>query len=105
MNPLDYTFASTNLRVVHARNENLLNILLDKSPNSNQIEPLRDCLRRLDTCTVYFYQTKNKLAETLRNENNILLENQQLKLKVGVKDRKIDKLEKQIEELKKNITI
>lgn len=105
MNPLDYTFASTNLRVVHTRIENLLNILLEKNPKSPQITYLRDCLKRLDTCTMYFYQTKNKLAETLRNENNILLENQQLKLKVGVRDRNIDKLEKQIEELKKNITI
>jgi len=105
MNPLDYTFASTNLRVVHARNEKLLNILLEKNPKSPQINYLRDCLNRLDTCTVYFHQTKNKLAETLRNQNDILLESQQLKLKVGVKDRKIKKLEEQLNELKKNITI
>ena len=71
MNPLDYTFASTNLRVVHARNETLLNILLKQNPNSTQIKPLEDCLRRLNTCSVYFYETKNKLAETLRNQNDI----------------------------------
>ena len=105
MNPLDYTFSSTNLRVVHTRIENLLNILLEKNPKSPQITYLRDCLKRLDTCTVYFYQTKNKLAETLSNENSILIENQQLNLKVGVRDRKIEKLEKQLNELKKNITI
>jgi len=52
---------------------------------------------------VYFYETKNKLAETLRNQNDILLESQQLKLQVGVKNRKIKKLEEQLSELKKNI--
>lgn len=103
MNLLDYTFASTNLRVVHARIENLLNILLDKNPKSPQITYLRDCLKRLDTCSVYFHQTKNKLAETLANQDAVLLESQRLKSQSGVKDKKIKKLEEQLNELKKNI--
>jgi len=103
MNPLDYTFASTNLRVVHARNETLLNILLKQNPNSTKIKPLEDCLRRLNTCSVYFYQVQTELAETLVKQRDIFIELQKHKLDIGVKDKKIKKLEQQLSELKKNI--